>query len=248
MTSILKGLAPSVAQGLAGAGTAALVNKFFGPGDAVDVLNNVSQTGSNFTGGGLTGSRVGNTFSVTGSAPRDQLINQIGGTLNKESRAFANLRDQFGVGTSNIRKDLLNRIDNNQTKFIGDLRDSLHRRRIAGSSFAADTLARANREFNDQRSQVADQVGLLELQAQGQLINQQFTTAVQSFNNALQEMNLQGNTAVSLATSGQTVLANMAKVQANLLAQQAQGTGLLFTPAVRGAGQAAFDATRKLFT
>jgi len=236
MTSILKGALP----GLASAGTGFLLDKLIGKSDSeilapIRDAQGVTQAG--FSGGGLTGARVGDRFQVSGSPQRDNLIAGITATLNDQARNFASLREDFGQGTSALRQSLLERVDNNQRRTISDLKDSLARRKVAGSSFASDAIARAQNEFNQERTRIGEQVGLIELQAQSQLISQQFQSTMNAYNAGLQELNMQGDAAIKLATQGQAALTGLAQVQSELLAQSGGGTFELVAPGVNQAVQ-----------
>ena len=150
------------------------------------------------------------------------------------------------MGTSNLRESLLNEINNNETRAIGDLKDSLSRRRVSGSSFAADTLARATKEFNQQRTKAESEIGLIELQAQQDLIQAEHTSRANAYNIALQELNLQGDVAIKLGTQGQATMSGLAQLQSDLLAQNAAGVGGLFQPLVDAVGKGVTSGIKRL--
>lgn len=236
--SILTDIFKAAVPGLAAAGTGYLVDKLVGPSDKsimkpLTGAANVANAG--FYGGGLTGTRVGDRFQVSSSPERQKLIQGISGALNDQARGYAQLRDDFGVGISGLRESLLNRVDNNQRRTISDLKDNMARRKIAGSSFAADTLARAQNKFNQERSRIGEQIGLIELQAQADLIKQQYAATITAYNTGLQELNLQGDAAIKLATQGQAALSQLAQIQSDLLASSGGNTFELVAPGVQSA-------------
>lgn len=246
--NLIKDFGKAALPGLAQAGTGFLIDKAFGAStkDSMRPLNeaaNVARSG--FSGGGLTGGFNGDKFTVTGSGGRQNLIESGIGNLNAQAREIAQLRDQFGIGVSDLRDGLMEDVQNNQNRTISDLRDGLARRKIGGSSFAADAIARAQNEFNQQRSRIGEQVGLIELQAQSQLITQEYQASASAFSVALSELNLQGDAAIQLSTQGQAALSNLAQLQSELLANSSAGT---FSQVAPGLQRAARDGVGALFT
>lgn len=224
---ILKDVGKAALPGLAEAGTSFLIDQLFS-GSTKEALAPLNQaeaaTRAGFEGGGLTGGFNGGRFNVKGSKARSDLIEGGVGTLNEQARAIAQLRDQFGVGVSDLREGMLEDVQNNQTRTVSDLRDSLSRRKIGGSSFASDAIARAQNEFNQQRSRIGEQVGLVELQAQSQLISQQYQAYSSAYGLALSELNLQGDAALQLSSKGQAALTGLAQLQSELLSDSSAGT------------------------
>ncbi len=243
--NLLKDIGKAAIPGLASAGTGYLLDKLVGPSDS-DILAPLNQArgvaNAGFAGGGLTGSRVGDRFQVSGSPQRNAIISGMSGSLNDQAREFAALRSKWGSGTSDLRKSLFQEVDNNSRRTISDLKDNLARRKVAGSSFAADAIARAQNEFNQERNRIGQQLGLIELQAQQDLIGKQYQSTVTSYNAALQELNLQGDAAIKLATQGQAAISNLAGIQSELLAQSAGGTFELVAPGVQQAVQGGIGA------
>jgi uncharacterized protein YjbJ (UPF0337 family) len=110
--------------------------------------------------GGLDDS---NSFSATTLVPR---INRSLGDLD---RLRGDLQPGFGKVTQ-ARRDA---VENARQKAVGDLRDTLARRRVEGSSFGNASLAQAEAEFAAKRAEGDAMSYLQELEATSGLINQE---------------------------------------------------------------------------
>src|SRR5690606_4802425 len=108
------------------------------------------------------------------------------------------------------------------------LRENLARRRVLGSSFGQDAISRAESEFAGQRERVAAESFLAELEATNNLINQEFAARRQSFQTGLDELNLQAEIATKIATQASDQLGANARLEAALLAKEAEGRGKFF--------------------
>lgn len=106
------------------------------------------------------------------------------------------LRQTVKPGFSDLRERRLEAVGLARDKAMGNLRDSLTRRRTAGSSFANDSIARAEAEFGKLRSDTEAQTFLEELDANMKLIGQQQsvgTSAMQALQSRIQsELNAFG--------------------------------------------------------
>lgn len=71
-------------------------------------------------------------------------------TLREDIKGF---RENLAPGFNQARETALANIENERAIAAGDLREQLSRRRVAGSSFAADTLARTDAEFGRRKDQ-----------------------------------------------------------------------------------------------
>lgn len=107
------------------------------------------------------------------------------------------LRDTVTPGFSVLRDRRLEAVEHARSKGMGDLRDSIARRRVAGSSFANDSISRAESEYGKLRSDTEAQTFLEELDANMRLISQQQslgTSAMQALQNRFQtELGALGN-------------------------------------------------------
>lgn len=127
------------------------------------------------------------------------------------------LRETVTPGYSHLRDRRLEAVELARTKGMGDLRDSLARRRVAGSSFANDSISRAEAEYGKLRSDTEAQTFLEELDANMRLISQQQslgTSAMQALQSRFQtELGALGNltslAGIDASVSGQGLSADL---------------------------------------
>ena len=84
-----------------------------------------------------------------------------------------NLRGSIRPGVSELRQSQLRQVENARSKATGTLRDQLQRRRILGSSFAADAQIRAEREFGELAADVEARSFLVEFDAFSRALTQE---------------------------------------------------------------------------
>lgn len=189
--------------------------------------------------GGLSSTRTGNTIGVTPSADRLGLVSGTASTYLQQADALKGLRASVTPGYSALRSSQLTDIENARQSAMGNLRDNLARRRVLGSSFAQDSLARADIGFAQQREKVQADTFMQELDATTQLVNAEFTARTSAFKTSLDELNLEASTATSLASSASSQLSANAQTKAQLDAQAAAGAGKFFQPTIDGISKGA---------
>lgn len=120
------------------------------------------------------------------------------GKLLELSSQAGELLPTVQAGSSEMREARLGQIDNAETQALSDLKESAARRRISGSSFADDGLARTQLEAAQLRGEAEAQSTLEELEATSQIL---------SFQSSL------------ITTSGEILLASIAQQSANDVSQ-----------------------------
>lgn len=146
--------------------------------------------------GGLTADGSG---SVVSSGARRGLVNQLSGTLQRAGEQFGGLRDVVGTPGDGILTNSLRGIFGAaRRRTLGNLRDSFERRRIGGSSFAADRVGAVASEFALRESAGIAQATMQELDAQQQLIGREADALAQSTEVKLNELNFQVDVAQNL--------------------------------------------------
>lgn len=169
-----------------------------------------------FSGGGLTGTFANGMFGVTPDASRTAAIGGIQSTFQQQADALGALRAQWAPGASALRAAQLATLQSNRTAAIGNLRDNLAQRRILGSSFAQNSLAVADQEYQQKAAEIQANTFLQELSASQQLIQQQFTAARGAFQTGLDELNLEAGLSAELTGKAAGLLESAASVQAQL--------------------------------
>lgn len=115
------------------------------------------------------------------------LLKDVRGLQSEVNPAFGKLTD---VGVQALR--------NQQRASIGNLKDMLARRKLAGSSFAADTISRANAEFGQKEAEFRATTKLQEIDAFNKLLINEQQFIQQQFANEMGLMGFAGNAAISM--------------------------------------------------
>jgi len=142
---------------------------------------------------------------------------------------------------------------------VSDLKGNLGQRRILGSSFAADTLARTDKEYQraqqDLDAQEAQFTAAAKLQELGQtvsLIQTRYSNDVANLTSHINQLNFTTDQATALANNGQKIMAGLAQTQADIAARigiaDQQGAGQLLGLSLSQLKGNDFSSLRNLFT
>ncbi len=107
---------------------------------------------------------------------------------------FASVRPGFGKLSETTRQTFRDR----SAAAVGNLRESLGRRRVLGASFASDALARVKLGFAREEAQELAKVGVQETQLQNQILRDQSQALTQQISSELQEFSIAANFSQSL--------------------------------------------------
>ncbi len=227
-------LAGALAAGAATSAGTSLMGKFFGSGSSSRKSKSSSRPahiiGESFkppglSAGGLTAKPTSSGFNVTSSRGRRDIVGEIASTFPEQARALQELRAKVAPGMSDMRRVRLNEVDNARSKAIGDLRENLSARRVLGSSFASDALARAEAEFAQQKDRISAESFLQELELTHGLLNEEFNASRGDFTTKLTELNLHADIATRLATNATATLGDLTKAQMEIARLQSDGAG-----------------------
>ncbi len=227
-----------------GAGASALLGGIFGGGGGSTTPENPFR---GINAGGLSSSLTGDTIKLTSNGLRSGLVGSVAATFPKQAAALSALRASVAPGASALRAARLAELENARRQATGDLRDNLARRRVLGSSFAQDSLARTDLAFAQQRDAVVAESFLQELQLTQQLTQAEFEARRGEFQTALDELNLQTEVATQLASGATAQLGANARLKAQLDADAAAGAGKFFGQLAAPIGDAAGKAISGLF-
>ena len=134
------------------------------------------------------------------------------------------LRGTIRPGFSDLRKARLAQVANARTAGLGNLRENLARRRVAGSSFANDASIRAEREFGELAAEQEAQSFLEELSANQQLLGFESEQLFNALERELAELGVTAN----FASSSADLFSRDQMFAANLAAQEAASRGEFF--------------------
>ena len=206
----------------------------------------IEYTPPGFSGGGISSNFSGNSYNVSPSADRTAAVGGLSDTFANFGNETGALRSTVAPGFNQMLQSRLAQINDAGTAAIGNLQQNLSARRILGSSFGNDTVTRANLEIARQRDATIADNYLRSLDANNQLLQQQYGAYSKQYSTALDEMNLEAGIASNLTGQASTQLAANARAQAELdaKAQEAQGKfigsmiGLAAAPFTGGASLA----------
>ncbi len=225
------------------------------PSDVTRPLEDFTPIG--FEGGGLTGSLVDGQFQVTRGAGVTEQLTGLQSALSQRALEFANLRKGLRKDTAGLIGGLRERgveaIRGRGRKAIGDLRETLQRRRVAGSSFAADALSRGEAEFAKEEADFGAQADVKQFELDQQvlakemeLLDQETQANVAGFQAQLSQLNLESGLAAELSTSMNAVSAANAQAIADVMAQFAAARANIVGSIVGGATTGAIASDRRV--
>src|SRR5574338_253274 len=158
----------------------------------------VGNTFMGASGGGLTtyfdeaeAKKSGYGFKVQVDPERWALINGIRDAADRTAAGLGDLRAKVTPGFGALTEAAVQSIRNAEERGKSDLAASFARRRLAGSSFAADKLSNLSAEAAQAERQARAESYLQELQLNADLLKQQAAYEAQSFQTELDELNLE---------------------------------------------------------
>ena len=231
----------AAAGGLASGAASSLAGSLFGGGSSSSALSNFQPV--NINAGGLR-SKGG---KVTASPERLGLVGNISSTFPEQADILSKLRESVKPGFGALTSSRLAEIESARQRSIGNLRENLQRRRVLGSSFAGDALARGEMEFAQAAEKTRAESFLQELGLTQQLTQQEFETRRGEFQTMLDEFNIEANLAAQLASGATAVLGANARIQAQLDAAASAGAGKFFGQAFQPLGSAISSEVSGLF-
>jgi len=180
---------------------------------------------ANINAGGLRSRRTGDLLTISSTPARQAQIGQLSAQFGKAARELGALRSQVRPGFGRLTDAARSTLGSARSRAIGDLRETLARRRLSGSSFAADTLARAEAEFAQAENELVQRSFLQELDLSTRLLERESANDQARLQTAINEMNLQAGLGESLSQAGLGILANLSQAQSALLRDMAVGAG-----------------------
>lgn len=201
-----------------------------GPGAATAPIE--AYTPSGFTSAGLTGSFADGTFSLTQSPELQSAMGGLQSALSQRALEFANLRKGLrrdaGALIGGLKKTGIQGIREKRRRAIGDLRENLASRRIAGSSFAADAASRAEAEFAKEEAQFGAEADIKQFEMEQQvlaqemeLLGQETEANIQGFQASLTQLNLESGLAAQISTAMSGIAAENARAIGEIMAEYA---------------------------
>ena len=214
----------------------------------------------NISAPGFTSVQEGDELSLIRSPRLEQLLTGIQetgfGAAGELEALQGRLEPGFGQLTTTTRDvfgEARRRLEGQQTQTIGDLRSNLARRRVLGSSFADDAVARRDLDFENEfrrldvaENQALAQNFLQEIEGTVNLVNQRFEILTGTLGTEIAQANFETETATRIASGTSASLAQLAALLTDLAVQNASGSGeflgTFLGPIVSGVGESLGEA------
>lgn len=176
-------------------------------------------------GGTIRGREGGTQFTFGRSSSVNDSLSKIGQAGDFGAARLDELLGRVRPGFGDLTTSRVAAVRDRADAALSDLRSNLARRRIAGSSFANDSLVRAEREFAREEQQVRAEAFLQEIDLTSQLLTKRTAFAIQGAVANLEQSNFETGLTAQLASSTQATLASVGDSLSQLLAQGAQMQG-----------------------
>lgn len=174
---------------------------------------------------GLTANVIGEQATIGRTPELTGLLNTIQSRQAQLGTDIGGLIPQVAPITGRITQSGLEQVESRRRQAIGNLRENLARRRVLGSSFAADAIARTEAQFAKEASDVAARGAMAELQLTMDLLQKQAHSEISGLNTMLSQINLEAGLGAQLsgaATQAVLTALQLQQQQAQFEAQQEQ--------------------------
>ncbi len=137
-------------------------------------------------------------------------------------------------GMGRLTEASLAALESRRRRAIGNLQENLAQRRIAGSSFAGDITARAEREFGEEEQKIRAESFMQELALKTEIINQEATARIKAYTEYLTQSNFEAELGTRVSTGIANIMAENARWEAQMEAQEASDRGGLLGTIIGG--------------
>lgn len=190
-----------------------------------------------FDFGGLVGRRRGrDRLTIAPTSDRLAAVGGVQSVLGRGASEFRGLRERLRPGFGELTRARVASLGDVRRRTIGTLQQNIAQRRIAGSSFAADAIARAEAEFARQEDIIRAESFLQELEATTELLGRELQLDTAAIERGISELDFQTEVGTQLLSGVTTQLGANARLQSALIAEGLAGTGRFFQPAIEAIG------------
>ena len=184
---------------------------FGGTSSSERILQRFEPTG--FSTPGLSGTFANDRFTLQRGAEAGTALQDIRRLGEERAAEFRGLREDVRPGFGRLTRARVEAIRTTGKRVIGNLRESLSRRRVLGSTFAGREIASQESEFGRQEEVARAESFLQELGLTSQLITEEFNASISAVKDVLTQLNFESTIAAQLSTAAS------AQINANLTAQ-----------------------------
>lgn len=166
-----------------------------------------------FSTPGLSGSFANDRFTLRRGAEAGTALQDIRRLGEERASEFRDLRKDVRPGFGRLTRARVEAIRTTGRRVVGNLRESLGRRRVLGSTFASREIASQESEFGRQEEVARAESFLQELGLTSQLITEEFNSSIGAVRDVLQQLNFETTIGANLSTAAS------AQINANITAQ-----------------------------
>lgn len=240
MSGVLGGIAAGAAGDLISGG----ISSLFG-GDGAE---RIPATLLGFNAGGMTLRRSGNTLNLRSRGEREAAVKGVRNTFANLAQRYRQFGKKITPGFGQLTRSMRSAIRDQGRAARSDLNDMFARRRISGSSFAADTMSRLNSEFAQKEAEAVAKAKVMELEMTQQNIGQEYAARAQAFQTMLTNFNFDATMAAQLSIAGQNAINGLAGSQAALATYNQDRQDAIWAPFATSAGEGAAAIINRYLT
>jgi len=238
-------MAGSIVGAVAGGIASSAAGSLFGNKKSKSPSQSTVVPSGEFGGLTLTGGR--DRLSIESGPGRATRVQRSADVLSRRADELRGLRRRVRPGFGELTAARLGEISTARERSIGNLRENLARRRLSGSSFASNALVRAEREFGQAAATARAQSFLEELDVTTQLIGQEFSARQAAIERGIQELDFQAQVGTQILSGVSAELGASARLEAELAADAAAGSGAFFEPTINAINKSATSFVQGLF-
>lgn len=149
------------------------------------------------------------------------LWNQRRNLLTENLAGLTDLQGQVNPAFGRLTQAARESVENARSRAVGNLRDTLARRRLTGSSFGDNAVIQAEREFAQADNEAQAKSIIQEIALSSELIDRKSALMQQEVNNSLNELNIAAGVGANFAQSIQS----QNQIDKMFAAQEAQAAG-----------------------
>jgi len=161
----------------------------------------------------------GQGFDLMQTPEMKAWLEGMSGAFGEGAKGLEALLPEISPAFGKLTASALANIENQRLKTVGDLKQNLARRRVAGSSFASDAVSRTDAEFSQRKAETGAQLKLAEIDATTKLLKDITDSKVNQWNTFIQQANFESSLAAQLSSGVSSAMASNAQMAAQINAQ-----------------------------
>ncbi len=202
------------------------IKKIFGKSSGERALANFQPV--SFSSPGLSGTFKDNRFTLSRGDETSAALGDIRGLSQEQAGAFRGLRDRVRPGFGELTRTRIDAIRSAGKRTVGNLREELGKRRVLGSTFASREIASEEARFGQIEEQSRAESFLQELSLTGELIREEFSSAIGGIETILKQLNLESTIAAQLSQSAGQQIASLLPAREQAAAARREGNANFF--------------------